>query len=99
MRATPRVHVCMMRTSTPGIIPKTIINKEGGKDFPPPIAYSEVGQKRERTINSKNERKKRQENIELAKKFNDKRKADSYKSSNTPKQVPVVENQYSKWNT
>ena len=81
----------MTRNNTPGIIPTTIINTEGGKEFPPSIADSEGGQKSERKINSKNERKTRQENRELAKKLNDERKADSYEASTTPKQVPVVE--------
>ena len=77
IRATPRVHARVTRNNTPGIIPTTIINTEGGKEFPPPISDSEGGKKRERKINSKNERKKRQENREPAKKINDERKADS----------------------
>ena len=89
--ATPRVHARVTRKNTPGIIPTTIINKEGGKDFSPSIADLQGGQKSKRKINSKNERKTRQENRELAKKLNDECKADSYKASTTPKQVPVVE--------
>ena len=96
IRATPRVHEHVVRNNSPSIIPTPIINTEGVKEFPPPIADSEGGQKSERKINSKNERKTRQKNRELAKKINDERKADSYNTSTTPKQVPRVENQYSK---
>ena len=42
-------------------------------------------------INSKNERKMRQKNRELAEKLNDKRKVERYKASMIPKQVPMVE--------
>ena len=69
--ATPRVHARVTRKNTPGIIskqtPATIINTEEGREFSPPIADSEGGQKSERKINPKNERKTRQENRELAK--------------------------------
>ena len=34
--ATPRVHARVKRNNTPGMIPTTIINTEGGKDFFPP---------------------------------------------------------------
>ena len=69
-------------------------NKYGRRQIVfPPVADSEGGQKSERKITFKNESKKRQENRELAKKINDERKADSYKASKTPKQVPVVEKQ------
>ena len=67
IQATPRVHACVTRNNTPGIIPTTIMNTEGGEAFFPPIAGSEGGQEIERKINSKNERKNRQENRELAK--------------------------------
>ena len=60
IRATPRVHARVTRNITPGIIPTTIINTEGGKDFFPPIANSKGGQNSVRKINSKNERKTRQ---------------------------------------
>ena len=91
IRATPRVHVLVTRNNTPGIIPTPIIHTEGGKEFSPPIADLEVGQKSVRKINSKNERKTRQKNRELAKKLNNKRKAEICKASTIPKQVPVVE--------
>ena len=71
IRATPRVHVCVTQNNTPGIIPTSIINTEGGKEFFPQIADSEGGQKSERKINSKNNRRTRQKNRELAKKLND----------------------------
>ena len=48
IRATPRVQARVTRNNTPGIIPRTIMNTEGGKAFFPPIADSEVGQKIER---------------------------------------------------
>ena len=59
IRATPRVHARVMPNNTPGIIPTTIINTEGGTEFFPPIADSEGGQKSVRKINSKNEWKTR----------------------------------------
>ena len=62
IRATPRVHARVKRNNTPGIIPKKTptptANMEGGKDFFSPIEDSEGGQKSERKIKSKNERKK-----------------------------------------
>ena len=38
IRATPRIHARLMRNNTPGIIPTTIINTEGGKAFSPPAS-------------------------------------------------------------
>ena len=67
IQAIPRVHARVARNNTPGIMPTTIINTEVGKEFFPTIADSEGGQKSDRKINSKNERKTRQENRELAK--------------------------------
>ena len=69
IRSTPRVHARVTRNNTPGIIQNPIINTEGGKEFSPQIAYLEGGQKSEIKINSKNERKTRQKNRELAKKI------------------------------
>ena len=53
-----RVHVRVTRNNTPGIIPTPIINTEGGKEFFPPIAYSEGVQKsvRKQTPKTKGKR-------------------------------------------
>ena len=55
IRATPRVHACVMRNNTPGITPQqpptTIVNTEDVKEYFPPISNSEGGQNSERKIN------------------------------------------------